>query len=528
MNNLTPTPSACKNSPELGPDSPQRTGVFPHARWRRRGAFETDSPSTRYESARYDLARLSTWAIIERSEAISRHTHARWSAIDRATHDELVARCWGMGEISSLRMMGLPRWLEPLLSKVSPTGRRMARPGWRPFLALVIGAFRSGAAGVRLTLDELAAELGMSRSTCTRYVAELVAVGLLRRIKVSREVTGAKEMKRANDSNVYQVGPVLLANWHAILEGCSSRVAYGGPNAKRARFAAHELRQDARQFRRSRELTARASHPSPGLPGHARRPDVGGYSVDVDGQNPDAFRRPSQSTKIASPPVPPRGITDAELDALELELIGQSAQRSSVGAASNLEPAALAEGRGPAGVARPLPRSKGQSKLTTRSRSTNRDRSGPKGPRPSASAAGSKLEAAPTLERCALCRGSSADEKARGSRCSHSLDTEHSDPGPQGESKSQATTAPARSPSLAGKITTSEPETPQRTTRGEQPRATTTEAQADRPPALANYDWRRGLREHVSRGGSLRFLDPRLRAELGFDDDQDDDQDGEK
>jgi hypothetical protein len=64
------------------------------------------------------------------------------------------------------------------------------------------------------------------------------------------------------------------------------------------------------------------------------------------------------------------------------------------------------------------------------------------------------------------------------------------------------------------------PEPPQPATRGDNLRATTHEDEGAEPSTGAGYDWRRALREHAARGGSLRFLDPKLRAELGFDDDQ--------
>jgi hypothetical protein len=109
---------------------PEQTGVAPRARWRRRGAFpETAQPRTPYRAARVALARLPTSAILEKHEGAKRHTHARWSVHDRALHDELVSRTWGVAECSGLRMVGCPRWLEPLLHRMSPKGRRMARPG---------------------------------------------------------------------------------------------------------------------------------------------------------------------------------------------------------------------------------------------------------------------------------------------------------------------------------------------------------------------------------------------------------------
>ena len=534
MHNLTETPPTRKN-----PDRPELTGVFPHARWRRNRAFESDAPRTPYQSARAVLARLETCEILRRSEATSRHTHARWSPNDRATHDELVARCWGIAEISALRMVGLPRWVEPMLHRMSPKGRRMSRAGWRPFLALVIGAFRNGAAGVRLTFDELASETGASISNAKRYVPEMVEAGLLKRIKVWREVTGGK-LKRGNDSNIYQPGPVLLANWHALLEGCSSRVRYGGPNAKRSRFAAHELRQDAKQYRRARELAARESHPSPGLPGRLRRPDVEGDEADDQGHNADAWVAHHRRTTYDAPPPPPL-FTPAELDELDAKLARESAeldakreaQRSSVGAADDSEPGALAEGRAPAGAAETLSLPRYQGGLTTRSRFENRDPSGPKGPRPSASAPGSEFEAAPTLERCALCRGNGAAEQGRGSRCSHSFDTGHREPWPLASADGMPSPSPQNpssnppAASIAGlplgvapPAPQTKPEPPQPAIRGNNPRATTAEDEGAPPSTGANYDWRAALREHVTRGGSLRFLDPRLREELGFGEDE--------
>ena len=397
----------------------------------------------------------------------------------------------------------------------------MARLGWRPILALVIAAFRGGAAGVRLTFDELAGEVGPSRATCVRYVPEMIEAGLLTRINVGREVVGGK-MNRANDSNVYQPGPVILANWHAVLEGCSSRVQSGGPNAKRARFAAHELRQDAREFRRGREIAARDSHPSPELPGRLRRPDVEGHEAE-------GYDTPGQWK-----PRPPSPFAPGELDELDRKLARESAElearRASVGAAEDSEPAALAEGRAPAGAASGLSRSNAQSKLTTRSRSKPRDISGPKGPRPSASAAGSELEAAPTLDRCAVCRGNSESDQGRGSRCSHSFDGDQREPWPLASASGVPRSAPAipntepTADDVAGHplgvappAPQTKPEPPQLPIRGDNPRATTPEDEGAPPSTGANYDWRAGLREHVLRGGSLRFLDPKLRAELGFD-----------
>jgi len=529
MHNVSSNSTPGKTSAPKG--GPEFSGVFPHARWRRRRAFAPENPRNAYQSARAELARLDTCAILERHEAISRHTHARWSPKDRATHDEMVARCWGVGEVSSLRMVGLPRWVEPLLFRVSPTGRRMARAGWRPLLALVIGAFRGGSAGVRLTFDELASETGVSIATCKRYVPEMVEAGLLRKIKAFREVTGSRTMKRANDSNVYQPGPVLLAHWHALLEGCSSRVPYGGPNAKRARFAAHELRQDARLHRRQREQAARASHPSPQLPGRLRRPDVEGHEADDQGHNADAFRRP---TRAAAKPTP--APSAAELDAVDAELAQLSAQRSSVGAAFDLEPGALATGRAPAGAAHDVSHTRYQGGLTTRSRSKDRNPSGPKGPRPVASAPGENSKAAPTLERCALCRGLRGSEPDSGSRCSHSAPERRQVPRPLASAHGMPT-PPTQTPSgkpsadvIAGHPLGVAPpapqpqqqlDAPQRTTRGDDPRATTLEDEGAPPSTGANYDWRRGLREHVRRGGSLRFLDPVLRSQLGLDEDED-------
>jgi len=529
MHNLSPISSPGKTSaPRKG--SPELTGVFPRARWRRRGAFESDAPRTPYQSARAELARLDTAAILDRHAAISQHTHARWSARDRATHDELVARSWGVNEISSLKMVGLPRWVEPLLHRVSPTGRRMSRPGWRAFLGLVLGAFRGGAAGLRLTYDELTSEAVGSIATAKRYVPEMIEAGLITRIKVSREVTGGK-INRANDCNIYQPGPVMLANWHALLEGCSSRVPSGGPSAARATFAAHELRQDAKEYRRQKELAARASHPSPGLPGRLRRPDIDGHESDDQGHNADSLAARCRASKPAPAPAP----TPAELDAIDAELAQLSAKRSSVGAALDLEPGALATGRAPAGAAHDVSRPKYQGGLTTRSRSKDRDPSGPEGPRPVASAPGENSKAAPTLERFALCWGLRGSEAGKGSRCSHSADDGHREPRPLASAHGMPTPAPqnpsnkAPASGAAGLPLGVAPPAPQpqaqldaprRTFRGDDPRVTILEDEGAPPSTGANYDWRRGLREHVERGGSLRFLDPRLRAELGFDEDE--------
>jgi len=64
------------------------------------------------------------------------------------------------------------------------------------------------------------------------------------------------------------------------------------------------------------------------------------------------------------------------------------------------------------------------------------------------------------------------------------------------------------------------PEPTQRPIRGDDPRATTAEGDGGPPPLpVANYDWKASLREHVRHGGSLRFLDPTLRRQLGFDQD---------
>jgi len=521
MHNLTPNSAPGKTSaPRKG--GPELTGVFPRARWRRRGAFKSDAPRTPYQSARAELARLDTAAILDRHAAISQHTHARWSARDRATHDELVSRAWGVNELSSLKMVGLPRWVEPLLHRVSPTGRRMSRPGWRAFLGLVIGAFRGGAAGLRLTYDELTSEAVGSIATAKRYVPEMIEAGLITRLKVSREVTGGR-INRANDSNIYQPGPLMLANWHALLEGCSSRVPSGGPSAARATFAAHELRQDAKEYRRQKELAARASHPSPGLPGRLRRPDIDGHESDDQGHNADSLAARCRASKPAPAPAP----TPAELDAIDAELAQLSAKRSSVGAALDLEPGALATGRAPAGAAHDVSPPKYQGGLTTRSRSKSREPSGPEGPRPVASAPGENSKAAPTLERFALCWGLRGSEAGKGSRCSHSAEDGHREPRPLGTGKDHANAVAARSPSLADELghepkPQAQLDAPRRTFRGDDPRVTILEDEGAPPSTGANYDWRRGLREHVKRGGSLRFLDPRLRAELGFDEEDDD------
>jgi len=369
-----------------------------------------------------------------------------------------------------------------------------------------------------MTFDELCSEANVSVSSAKRYVPEMLEAGLLRKIKAYKEVTGARNLKRANDTNIYQPGPVLLANWHAVLEGCSSRVKSGGPSAKRATFAAQELRQDAKSYRRERELAARDSHPSPGLPGKLRRPDVDGHESDAQGHNADAFPRRRRAT-----PPPTDGPTSAEIDAVDIELAELSAERSSVGAAEDLEPGALAEGAGLAAAAHGIPRTKSQGGLTTRSRSKDRAPSGRKRPAPSASAPGSKSEAAPTLERSALCRGSTEAETLKGSRRSHSFDGDQREPWPLARGKNEANKSWGSASRLA--VTPNheprpheiKPEPTKPPIRGEELRATTAEAEGGTPSTVANYDWRRLLREHVRDGGSLRFLDPRLKAELGFE-----------
>jgi predicted kinase len=462
-------------------------------------------------------------------------------------------------------MVGCPRWLEPLLHRMSPKGRRMARPGWRPLLSLVIGAFRGLAAGLRLTLDELAAETGAGRRTCARYVRELVEAGLVRRVHVFQELQIGERSKRANDSNIYQPGPVLLAHWHALLEGCSSRVKWGGPSAKRARFAAHELRQEAKQHRRARELAAREQHPAPQLEGKLRRPNVEGPKHDATGEGADEWLQAHANgpgfDSAEAHAAEAKAYDELQRDVDELEAGWQreemrrfrssleakwqredeeSAKRSCVGPFVPAEPDALAAGPGPGGDGEAVSLSKCQGGPTTPSRSENATQPAPMGPGPAASASGSAGTNGPTHERFALGRSDGAAEPGSGSRSSHSFERDAGTaPGPLagaqiGPDKPTHDTTATPTPGAVvrpplGALPPAPRDYPEAVQRrqSEQRRdqqdtfaAASLKLDGQQPPATGpGYDWREAVRKHAQAGGKLHWLDARMRAELGLPED---------
>ena len=88
-------------------------------------------PANAYESHRSDLARYTSASVLECHFGTLLHTNRRkWSARDRAVQDELISRTFGVGELSTTRLVAVPRWVEPWLEKVSETGRRMGPPEW--------------------------------------------------------------------------------------------------------------------------------------------------------------------------------------------------------------------------------------------------------------------------------------------------------------------------------------------------------------------------------------------------------------
>jgi len=387
-------------------------------------------PANAYESHRSDLARYTSASVLECHFGTLLHTNRRkWSARDRAVQDELISRTFGVGELSTTRLVAVPRWVEPWLEKVSETGRRMGRPGWARLVAFVVTAFRRGALGVRLTYDELAAELLCSRRTVARYVSEMQEAGLLRVLHVFSERLDGKG-KRVRDSNIYQPGPKLLERWHAMIEGCTSRIKWGGIRAPRARHAAQKLRQWARLWRRDREAAARAEHP-PSLP------------IKIRSTRPHSCAQPA-------PELPP-AFDPAELDAIDQELAQASAEleRRTEGASLSPSPDASAAGRVPLEAENVNLRSKCQVGLTTRTRLTP-DPAGPEGPRPAADASGDGDKDAPLHERGALGRGDGASRDLGPSRWSDSSEQKAKLTRPKGEAQ-DVPKLPNRSQHVIGK-----------------------------------------------------------------------------
>ena len=252
--------------------SPLGSGVARGARWRARGAYiprtKADGDrrvwATAYDYERDRVAKLPTAELLVQHGFVHRHTNVRdWTPADRATVDEIVARSWGVGQLSALRYSSCPRWVESRCFVVSPTGRRMHRAGWTRFLGWLIGAFRQGAAGVRIDLCTLGAELGVARSTAAKWVGEMLDAQLVAIVHTHKEVeadeSGDGKRKRVTDRNLYQLGPYLLERHLALLEGDKSPER-SPVDAGRCSFLASQERKFARSERCEREKTNRRRH----------------------------------------------------------------------------------------------------------------------------------------------------------------------------------------------------------------------------------------------------------------------------
>ena len=113
-------------------------------------------------------------AAVDKHAGHPRKNGREWGEVDGATMAELQARCWGVAELSTMHFTQTPRWLESLCYSVpDASGRVWSRPRWLKILSAIVAAYRAGALGLRLSLEELAAEFNMSRSTAARGLAHL-------------------------------------------------------------------------------------------------------------------------------------------------------------------------------------------------------------------------------------------------------------------------------------------------------------------------------------------------------------------
>jgi len=231
--------------------SPRLSGIRPGADW-----------SRNWKASPEKLAQLTPGELLEHLRLTHRHTSVReWTHADRSACKELARRAWDVGTLSRMHVETCPRWVAALCYVTTKTGQRRHRAAWKAFLGWLVGAFRAGAVGLRGDYSTIAAELGIGYETWRRHRNEMEAAGLIRVVHTFRDASELKKpvnYKRANDDNLYQLGPALLKAWHALLVGVDLGETFGAPSKARTKFAAARMNREARKQRRARELELRA------------------------------------------------------------------------------------------------------------------------------------------------------------------------------------------------------------------------------------------------------------------------------
>lgn len=201
--------------------------------------------------ARRPHADWSTRTTLDAAEWQHAHRGAAWSDASQATYDELSARSMRFDDCLRLQSYTMPCWLRLCLP-----GRRLA--GYGSFVAMLIAAYRRGAAGCLLSYCEgMALTECRSQSTWRAWCEEWEALGLVSIVHTWRQDPTCKR-PRVHDRLHYRIGPALERMALALLDGAEP----GSIPLGAIRSAAARMRKRSQRCLRAnkRELWSAQTH----------------------------------------------------------------------------------------------------------------------------------------------------------------------------------------------------------------------------------------------------------------------------
>jgi len=236
-------------------------------------------------------------ALVAALAGVLTHRKREWSERDEEVIDAVEARSWSFEDVQARRTIGgAPTWLH--------SGHAERRH--HQCLGMLVDAYRSGALGVLVSYEEMAALLSISRATWKRWRRELLAAGLMRQLATCSNTSTAGRA-RDNGRNLYQAGAALLA-----IAGEGTKENTGGTEAQEAfrRRCAGQARSQARRFRRGQQFDAQREQRdgTPGTPSEAnpselaplaRELPIVGQIVSAETQGPAALEGAARSARLA-------------------------------------------------------------------------------------------------------------------------------------------------------------------------------------------------------------------------------------
>lgn len=170
-----------------------RNGIVAGASWRRESAG----------------GEHRSWRELDRAlEVRARFGGRPWCEGDGRTLADAVAQCWDVCDVR--RCHRSVTWLgdaivDPLSGELLPLPRKL---GMKKLLEILVLACQAGTGGVIMSRHEWAPVLGCCPRTVYNYVQPLVALGLVRCVRLRRQATNGRRGTEL-DRNMLRIGPVL-------------------------------------------------------------------------------------------------------------------------------------------------------------------------------------------------------------------------------------------------------------------------------------------------------------------------------